>query len=118
MTYNQEAKLILEMTDIIQTLCPYDTGNLQSSIKYDYLGNGVWKIYVNCGDDPYLKVGKNSRGIAPYMPFTNEKWLSDRWKDKNGNMRKNPNEGWWNDACERAIEYARIKLNGEVYARN
>ena len=53
MTYNQEAKLILEMTDIIKTHSPYDTGNLESSIKYEYLGNGKWKIYVNCGDDQH-----------------------------------------------------------------
>ena len=111
MTYNQEAKLILEMVDIIQRIAPRRTGNLESSIKYDYLGNGVWKIYVNCGDDPYYK--GYPRGMAPYMPFTNEEWVSPRW-----NGKPNPNQGWWNLACESAMNYAKIKLKGELYARN
>ena len=28
--------------------------------------------------------------IAPYVPYTNERWISPKWKGA-----KNPNENWW-----------------------
>jgi hypothetical protein len=46
-----------------------------------------------------LKVTENksdisvSLKIAPYMPYTNEPWISPKW-----NGKQNPNEYWWNDA--------------------
>lgn len=52
---------------------------------------------------------KKSKGIAPYMPYTNEPWISPRW-----NGKQNPNEGWWNDAIEFIIQYMAKRLGGEL----
>lgn len=111
MTTKQVEKLILGMTDVIKKYCPFDTGNLQDSIKYERVDETTWRIWVDCGNDPYLK--DYPRGFAPYMPFVNEPWISPKWHGK-----KNPNENWWNFACQEAVEYARLKMNGDVYVRD
>ncbi len=57
------------------------TGNMAfnaSKIEYPY--KGVCVIYVD-------------NKIAPYVPYTNEKWISPKWKG-----HKNPNEGWFERA--------------------
>lgn len=51
---------------------------------------------------------KRADGIAPYMPYTNEPWLSPRW-----NGKQNPNEGWWNDSIEFIVQYIGKRLGGE-----
>ena len=51
---------------------------------------------------------KRADGIAPYMPYTNETWLSPRW-----NGKQNPNEGWWNDSIEFIVQYIGKRLGGE-----
>lgn len=51
---------------------------------------------------------KKADGIAPYMPYTNEPWLSPRW-----NGKQNPNEGWWNDSIEFIVQYIGKRLGGE-----
>ena len=57
------------------------TGNMAfnaSKIQYPY--KGVCKIYID-------------EEVAPYVPYTNEKWISPKWKG-----HKNPNEGWFGRA--------------------
>lgn len=44
--------------------------------------------------------------VAPYMVFTNEEWLSKRWKGKH-----NPNQNWWNIACQIFINIVELELN-------
>lgn len=51
---------------------------------------------------------KKPDGIAPYMPYTNEEWVSPKW-----NGAKNPNEGWWNDTIEFIVQYIGKRLGGE-----
>lgn len=64
-----------------------------------------------------LKVMKSPDGvlvyvdenIAPYMPFTNERWISPRWKGA-----KNPNEKWWEKMGEKFIVDLARELNGDL----
>lgn len=47
--------------------------------------------------------------IVPYMPYTNEPWLSPRWHGA-----KNPNEGWWDRFAQELINRVANNLRGEV----
>ena len=92
------ANRILEQMCRVKKWVPRDTGNLaDNAIQFNvYYNGGLIDISVN----PY---------IAPYMPYTNEPWLSPKW-----NGKKNPNEGWWDRfAAEFARRLAR-KLKGEM----
>lgn len=65
---------------------PIDTGNLRNeSIRMVQKSPTKIVVYVD-------------RKIAPYMPYTDKPWLAKRW-----NGKKNPNEGWFKKAVERAI---------------
>ena len=56
---------------------PRDTGNMAfNALQYD-VQNGILTIYID-------------ENIAPYVPYTNEPWISPKW-----NGKQNPNEGWW-----------------------
>ena len=75
---------------------PRDTGNL----AYDAIKITVTRDLIDISVDPT---------IAPYVPYTNEPWLSDKWQGK-----RNPNEGWWQRfAAEFARRLAR-KLRGDL----
>ncbi len=75
---------------------PRDTGNMADHALIITVTDKLIDISV----DP---------SIAPYVSYTNEPWIAERWNNK-----KNPNEGWW----ERfAAEFARRlakKLRGEL----
>lgn len=61
--------------------CKCSTGNMAfnaSKIEFPY--RGLCKIYID-------------ENVAPYVPYTNEKWISPKWKGK-----KNPNEDWFGRA--------------------
>lgn len=47
--------------------------------------------------------------IAPYMKFTNERWNSEKHYG-----HSNPNQGWWENACERAIQRLATALGGTL----
>jgi hypothetical protein len=95
----------------LRELAPYDTGNLAlNAIQIEFVSPTECKIRVD-------------EAIAPYMPFTNEKW-EHKWI-KMGNFKPgevverfrtwdNPNEGWWNRACRFIIEIIADLLGGEV----
>lgn len=102
-----QAQIVQYILQEIQNMTPYDTGNLHDSTKLKYLGNSKWEIYVNCGEDPYLK--DYERGLAPYMPFVNEKWISPRWRGK-----QNPNENYWNKSIEIALYRCAKRFEGEL----
>ena len=81
----------------LRKLAPYDTGNLAlNGIRIDFPTPKECHIYVD-------------ESIAPYMPFTNEKWLSPKWND-----RQNPNEKWWDTACELIMGVIADLLGGEL----
>ena len=73
------------------------TGNMAynaSRIKYPDSNTAV--IYVD-------------EHIAPYVPYTNEVWISPKWKGK-----KNPNQGWFERARDIVIESLARRCGGEV----
>lgn len=78
-----------------QTFVPYDTGNLKfNAIK------GMWeevgKTFVIYIDD----------AIAPYVYFTNEKWINRKGK--------NPNENWVDKATKFIAKFIAKELKGSI----
>lgn len=81
----------------LRGLAPYDTGNLaNNAIRIEFPSANECRIYVD-------------ESIAPYMPYTTRPWVSPRWHGK-----KNPNQDWWQTACELIIEYISKELGGEL----
>lgn len=75
---------------------PFDTGNLYNSIKFTMYKSGkTAKIYVSAQ--------------APYMPYTNEPWVSSYWKGK-----KNPNLYWWDNAITGVFMYLARTFGGDI----
>lgn len=72
------------------------TGNL----KYNALR------VINSPDGIVIYVDQN---IAPYMPFTNEPWISPKWKGA-----KNPNEHWWENMSKEFINDLAKELKGRL----
>lgn len=106
MTKEELTGLFMEAVNIIRTLAPKDTGNLAyNAIKYKWINETDFVIYVDMGEAGLS--AKRTIGIAPYMPFTNEKWI-------NRNGKVNPNEGWWGQAAEYVAYYIAGRLFGEI----
>ena len=75
---------------------PRDTGNMAlNSLRYKVQGNYI-VIYFDTN-------------IAPYVPYTNEPWLSDKW-----NGKQNPNEGWWDEFAHEFIRLFNIKIRLKI----
>lgn len=111
MTYNDIERFVQRQAKIIRDRAPKDTGNLRASIRVQEIEPFVWKISVNTGDDAYARVSRSKKeldwGLAPYTPFTNEAWVSPKWRG-----RQNPNEGWWNNAVEIVLHNLEMRTNG------
>ena len=75
---------------------PRDTGNM----AYDAL-----EYYME-GNDLIVRVNPD---IAPYVPYTNEPWVSPKWHGK-----KNPNEGWWQRFCEEFAKRLAKAIRGTI----
>lgn len=81
MTQHKFKNICMDCVKLLRGNAPKDTGNLAyNGVRYEWENADTFVIYID-------------QEIAPYMPFTNEKWTSSRWKGK-----KNPNEGWFNNA--------------------
>ena len=85
------------IVDRLRNLAPKDTGNLAFN-SIELVMNGENKIEI------YVSLPK-----APYMPYTNEPWLSKKW-----NGKKNPNEAWWNGAIVLIMEELSKMLGGKL----
>lgn len=78
----------------------YARGLLQSTIRCEnksYMGMEQVECYAGSEQ-------------AYYMPFTNERWISPRWKGK-----QNPNYHWWDEAIYDVGNLASnkgVKMNG------
>lgn len=95
MTNESFLQLGMGAVALLKWLAPFDTGNLsRDAIRWEMIGN-EFKIYVD-------------EAIAPYMPYTNEEWLSPIWQGK-----KNPNEGWFERAAQIILKYIIQKTQGE-----
>lgn len=77
-----------------QTFVPYDTGNLKlNALKGIWVDDDIFRIYID-------------ESIAPYVFYTNEKWIN--------RPGKNPNENWVDKAKEFIVEFIKQRLGGEV----
>lgn len=73
------------------------TGNLKhNALQYRWVNQNTFEIFMN-------------ESVAPYTPYTNEPWISPRW-----NGTQNPNEQWWQKACEDAMEIIAKQLGGKI----
>lgn len=80
----------------LRNLTPIDTGNLRyNAIKIEFPKSDECHIYVD-------------EAIAPYMPYTNEPWISPKWHGK-----KNPNEHWFDDSAKFIAEVLAQEMKGE-----
>ena len=78
----------------------YARGLLQSTIR---MAN-----YYHLGMDQVVCYAGSQK--AYYMPYTNERWISPRWKGA-----KNPNENWFDDAIHDVARLASekgVSMNG------
>jgi len=76
----------------------YARGLLQSTIRMEntyYLGMDAVNVYAGSEQ-------------AYYMPYTNEKWVSPKWKGA-----INPNMYWWDKSIQDIANYD-LKANGGV----
>lgn len=90
---NVAVSIVAEMSG---ELVPRDTGNMAyMALQYE-IQNGILAITIN-------------PDIAPYVPYTNEPWLSERWHGK-----KNPNEGWWDRFVAEFAKRLANKLKGVI----
>lgn len=72
------------------------TGNMAiHALRYD-IKNNIVDITID-------------ESIAPYVPYTNEPWISDKWHGK-----KNPNEGWWQRFVDEFTKRLAVRLKGEL----
>lgn len=88
---------VKDFVAILRERAPEDTGNLKfNAINYVIAKGEMQQAVIFVEED-----------IAPYMPYTNEPWISPKW-----NGEKNPNEKWFNEAVEYAIKTLSAKYNG------
>lgn len=83
-------------------ITPIDTGNM----RY----NAVKMVYTDGGNECHIYVDE---AIAPYVFYTNEPWISPKWHGK-----KNPNEGWWDNAAQIIDERIRQRLGAKLSQNN
>ena len=96
MTKTQFERLCYEALELVRQRCPRDTGNLRThGINAVWIDEETFFIYVD-------------EDVAPYMPYTNEPWISDKWKSAS-----NPNEAWWEDATQIVMTYFMSHYDGE-----
>lgn len=95
MTKERFTEYVNRFRELLSLLAPRDTGNLAfNSILLEWKSENEVDIYV-------------SEDIAPYMPYTNEPWVADRW-----NGKQNPNEAWWQNAISQIVEQLNQEFGG------
>lgn len=75
---------------------PYLTGNLANNALRVKVTKQEVVIFID-------------QSIAPYAPYTNEPWISPKWKGT-----PNPNAGWWERFCEEFTRRLAQRLRGEI----
>lgn len=95
-TEKRAHRLANECLTIFRNFCPVDSGNLANNAVTLEYGDGYFRIYVD-------------EGVAPYMPYTNEPWISPKWHG-----RKNPNLYWFDAAVEACMAMLETELHGVV----
>lgn len=86
-----------DVFSMIRERAPYDTGNLSiDALRMVYDDENTCRIYID-------------ERIAPYMPYTNEPWVSQYW-----NGKQNPNLYWWDTCATGAMMMLARTLGGDV----
>ncbi len=92
-------QMCYEIYEAVKSVSPIKTGNLRN--------NAITIEFADGGDTCIISVNED---IAPYMPYTNEVWLSPRF-----NGKQNPNKNWWNKtAYEKIIQTINSCLRDRV----
>lgn len=99
MTESEFELLCDRAMEILRKRAPYDTGNLSRMAIQKVMHEDSVEIFVNMD-------------IAPYMPYTNEPWVSDFWKGK-----QNPNLYWFDDAVKEIAEFIASSVGGDMTYR-
>ena len=95
MTRAEFQRVCLRVVAKLKSKSPIKTGNLRyNAIRFEYINERTCRIYID-------------QAIAPYMPYTNEPWLAERWKGK-----ANPNEAWFQKAVKSIVEELTAELKG------
>lgn len=96
-TQQQAVNIALSIVEEMRSeWVPRDTGNMAyMALQYE-IQNGILTIYIN-------------KDIAPYVPYTNEPWLAERW-----NGKPNPNEGWWDRFVAEFAKRFANRLRGKL----
>ena len=90
-------QFVNEFVEELRALAPRDKGTLADyGITFHF--EGVDRAVIEVDLDK-----------APYMPFTNEPWISPKWKG-----RKNPNEAWWQRRIDEIVRKLVRKYKGEL----
>lgn len=93
----KQAMIMYGALHYLKTLVPKRTGNMRyNATRIENLGGGKWRLYID-------------ENIAPYVPYTNEPWISPRW-----NGKQNPNEGWFDRAAQLVANYIATRLQGRL----
>ena len=83
--------------NMLRKSAPYDTGNLSiDAVSMMFEDKNTCRIYID-------------EKIAPYMPYTNEPWVSQYW-----NGKQNPNLYWFDKCAGGAMMYLARALNADV----
>ena len=94
MTSNEFAIRVKECEAILRERAPVKTGNLRyNAIKLEMPDANTAILYVD-------------EDIAPYMPYTNEKWEK--------RPSRNPNEGWFDEAVQVIIQFIATYTGGTL----
>lgn len=97
MKSSEFVKLCSQCVEELRKRAPKDTGNMAyNAIRFEFPDQDTCKIYID-------------EAVAPYMPYTNEPWISPRWHGK-----KNPNEKWFDNASKAIAELFAQLSHGEL----
>lgn len=83
-------RAVEDATQLVRAIAPVRSGKLKASIELVATEKG-YKILIT----------------APHTVYTEEKWVSPRWKG-----RANPNEGWIKEATELVYRLLKARLKG------
>jgi hypothetical protein len=76
-------RLVRDIFEVTRQQAPEDTGNLsENALKLVWIDQNTARIYID-------------EEIAPYMPYTNEPWVSSWWRGK-----QNPNLYWFDKMAQ------------------
>lgn len=89
-------RIARDLQKYLQSICPYDTGNMKANIKCERVSRDEYRVIV--GGTP-----------APYAVYTNERWIDKRWKGK-----QNPNEKWIDMGVDHFAALLAQKLKGDL----